>query len=97
MRTETTHRRRGEIDVERRDALIEDAEFLIAVGEWPGRIAQRCGYPTANGLYAALDRYGRHDLSVQIQRLDRASRTYRNSLMDDEERKLSARRNGSKR
>lgn len=97
MRTEAATRRRNEIDVERRDNLIEDVEFLIATGEWPGRIAERCGYPTANSLYAALDRYGRHDLSVQIQRLDRASKTYRNSLMDDEERKLSARRNGSKR
>ena len=97
MRTEAATRRRNEIDAERRDTLIEDVEFLIDAGEWPERIATRCNYRNIDGLTAALRRYGRHDLSVRIQLLDRASQTYRNSLMDDEERKLSARRNGSKR
>jgi len=97
MRTEAAHRRRNEIDVERRDALIEDVEFLVAVSEWPERIAERCGYSNVDGLNAALKRYGRQDLAIRVQVLDRNSLTYWKSLIDDEDRKIAARRNGSKR
>lgn len=77
--------------------LIEDVEFLISLGEWPERIAHRCGYRNVDTLTTALNRYGRRDLTARMQLLDRRSQTYRNSLLDDEDRKISALRNGKRR
>jgi hypothetical protein len=68
------------------DRLIENAEWMIRAGEWPDRIAQRCGYKSAYSLLQRLHEYGRSDLAAEMRRLDRSSLAYHKSIptpMDD--------------
>lgn len=55
------------------DRLVENAEYLIATGEWPERMAARLGYKNLRSLNRALLRIGRSDLTRQIRMLDRTS------------------------
>lgn len=57
------NQRRREAGQARHAALVEDVEFLLDAGEWPGRIVHRVGRPNQAALAAALRRAGRQDLA----------------------------------
>ena len=67
-------------------ALIEDTEYLVAVGEWPERAARRLGYRNFRSLEKRLYTLGRHDLVGRMRLLDHMSLAYQlahNTPMDE--------------
>ena len=56
--------------------LIEDAEYLVLVGEWPEHAARRLGCDDFKSLERDLRHVGRYDLVSALRRRDRMSLTY---------------------
>lgn len=48
-------------------AVIEDIEFLLAIGENVHQIGPRVGYRNVTTMYRLLKRHGREDLIVRLQ------------------------------
>lgn len=55
---------------QRRQAVIEDVEWLTDCGEHPENVARRVGYANAANLAVMLDRWGRAGLARRLRRVD---------------------------